>query len=142
MLQDQRCLDSCAEPYKQRWPSKTGDGDQVNAGEEDSVWIKKGATLSDKSAREEYGLTQEEIIKAMKQGKLQYRVNSVFGNPFLRLIRGEVEALVSSKAGQEGLKNRKLRRELAEIEKALRSLRKQVVRLETRKSELLSQVGN
>ena len=41
--------------------------------EGDSVWAKKGATLSDKSAREEFGLTQEEIVQAIKNGKLQYR---------------------------------------------------------------------
>ncbi|NOR78810.1 MAG: hypothetical protein GQ523_10460 [Methanophagales archaeon] len=29
-----------------------------------SVWVKKGATLSDKSARNEFGLTQEEITVA------------------------------------------------------------------------------
>jgi hypothetical protein len=40
--------------------------------------FKKGATLSDKSARKEFGLTQEEIIGAIKDGKLQYRINSVF----------------------------------------------------------------
>jgi hypothetical protein len=28
-----------------------------------AAWIKKGATLSDKSARKEFGLTQEEIIE-------------------------------------------------------------------------------
>jgi len=41
----------------------------------DSVWTKKGGMLSDKSARKEFGLTQEEIIEAMKGGKLQYRLN-------------------------------------------------------------------
>jgi hypothetical protein len=35
-----------------------------------SVWAKKGATLSDKSARTEFGLTQEEIIEAIRGGKL------------------------------------------------------------------------
>ena len=41
----------------------------------DSVWTKKGGTLSDKSARKEFGLTQEEIIDAIKGGKLQFRKN-------------------------------------------------------------------
>ena len=40
-----------------------------------SVWTQKGATLSDKSARKEFGLSQEEIIKAIKSKKLQYREN-------------------------------------------------------------------
>ena len=30
----------------------------------DSEWQGKGATLSDKTARKEYGLTQDEIVRA------------------------------------------------------------------------------
>ena len=44
-------------------------------------WSQKGATLSDKSARQEYGLTQQEIIAAIRAGKLQYREGSMHGNP-------------------------------------------------------------
>ena len=36
-------------------------------------WVRKGATLSDKTARAEFGLTQDEIIAAIRAGKLQYR---------------------------------------------------------------------
>ncbi len=35
-------------------------------------WSQKGATLSDKSARQEFGLTQQEIIAAIRAGRLQY----------------------------------------------------------------------
>ena len=34
-------------------------------------WGRKGATLSDKTAREEFGLTQDEIIAAIRAGKLR-----------------------------------------------------------------------
>ena len=37
------------------------------------MWSRKGATLSDKSARQEFGLTQDEIIAAIRAGKLQFR---------------------------------------------------------------------
>ena len=47
----------------------------------DSIWRQKGATLSDKSARHEFGLTQEEIFGAMRAGKLQFQQNSMHGNP-------------------------------------------------------------
>ena len=46
-----------------------------------SIWRQKGATLSDKSARQEFGLTQEEIFGAMRAGKLQFQQNSMHGNP-------------------------------------------------------------
>ena len=103
-----------------------------------SVWTKKGATLSDKSARKEYGLTQEEIIEAIKAGKLQYRQNNVFGNPYLKLVRSEVEALVDEKYGNNYLKKKKVKKELAQVTKELKRLKAQVVSLEQRKTELLA----
>lgn len=75
--------------------------------EPNSAWFKKGATLSDKSVRKEFGLTQEEIIKGIEDGKLHYHVNSVFGNPYLKLIRSEVEAFVDEKHGSNYLKKKK-----------------------------------
>src|SRR5215472_6451528 len=39
----------------------------------DRQWGRKGATLSDKTARQQYGLTQDEIYAAIDAGKLQYR---------------------------------------------------------------------
>ena len=33
-----------------------------------AIWSRKGATLSDKSARKEFGLTQEEIYTAFRAG--------------------------------------------------------------------------
>jgi hypothetical protein len=44
-------------------------------------WSRKGATLSDKSARKEFGLTQEAIVAAIDAGQLQYRVGVIHGNP-------------------------------------------------------------
>jgi hypothetical protein len=35
---------------------------------DDSVWQRKGATLSDKTARKEYGLTQVEALVKKKHG--------------------------------------------------------------------------
>jgi hypothetical protein len=106
------------------------------SGEAESVWAKKGATLSDKSARKEFGLTQEEIIEAIKAGKLQYRQNNVFGNPYLRLVRNEVEALVDEKYGHHYLKKKKIKQELAQVSGELKRLKAQVILLEQRKTEL------
>lgn len=36
-------------------------------------WEKKGGTFSDKTAFEEFGLTQNDIINAINEGKLQFR---------------------------------------------------------------------
>ncbi len=103
-----------------------------------SVWVKKGATLSDKSARKEFGLTQEEIIEAINDGKLQYRTNVIFGNPYFKLVRSEVEAFVDEKYGCNYLKKKKIKNELAQVNKELKRLKAQVVSIEQRKVELLA----
>ena len=53
----------------------TGDGADL-----DSEWQRKGATLSDKTARMELGLTQDEIVQAIRAGNLQYREGSMHGD--------------------------------------------------------------
>jgi hypothetical protein len=67
-------------------------------------WGRKGATLSDKTARTEFGLTQDEIVAAIRAGKLQYRQSSMHGNTWLRLLRREVEELVRSRNGEAYLR--------------------------------------
>jgi hypothetical protein len=89
----------------------------------DSEWQRKGATLSDKTARKEFGLTQDEIVQGIRAGKLQYRRNSAHGNPFLRLLRREVEALVKKKHGVDFLKERQTNTELARINHELKRLK-------------------
>jgi len=69
---------------------------------------------------------------------LQYRNNNVFGNPYLRLVRSEVEALVDEKYGNNYLKKKKIKKELAQTNKELKRLKAQVASLEQRKAELLA----
>lgn len=106
----------------------------------DANWTQKGATLSDKSARQEFGLTQQEIIAAIRAGKLQYRENHIHGNPYLRLLRHEVEALVRDKSGQEGLRKKKLQKELADINKEARKLKTRLNAIERRRAELMKEL--
>jgi len=86
----------------------------------DSEWQRKGATLSDKTARTEFGLTQAEIVQAIRAGKLQYRRNSIHGNPFLRLLRREIEVLVKGKHGEDYLRDQRSKTELARINRDLK----------------------
>jgi hypothetical protein len=107
----------------------------------DSEWQRKGATLSDKTAREAFGLTQDEIVRAIGTGTLRYREGSMYGNPWLRLLRREVEALVREKHGNNYLKDRQAKTELACIKRELRKLKGQIARLEERKSKLIGGLG-
>jgi len=99
-------------------------------------WSQKGATLSDKSARQEYGLTQQEIIAAIRAGKLQYREGCMHGNPWLRLLRHEVEALVEDKGGQGHLYKKKLQKERADLDKEARKIKTRLKAIERRRAEL------
>ena len=92
-------------------------------------WGRKGATLSDKMARSEYGLTQEQIYAAINA------VSSSTGprdarNPWLRLLRREVEDLVATRSGDRYLRERKARTELAQVNRELKQLQAQLAALE------------
>jgi hypothetical protein len=104
-------------------------------------WQRKGATLSDKTARKEFGLTQEQIVKAIRAGKMQFRYNAIHGNPFLRLLRREVEALVTNERGNHYLDNRKATAELARVNKERKLLKTQLAALEERKSRLMEELS-
>jgi hypothetical protein len=107
----------------------------------DSEWHRKGATLSDKTTRKEYGLTEDEIVRAIRAGKLQYREGSMHGNPWLRLLRREVEALVKQKHGSDHLKVQRTKTELARINRKLKEMKTQVAALEERKARLMAALG-
>ena len=104
-------------------------------------WVRKGATLSDKTARAEFGLTQDEIIAGIRAGKLQYRPSSIHGNPWLRLLRREVEDLVSARRGERYLREQQARAELKRVNRELRQLRAQLTALEARRAALLSELA-
>ena len=106
-----------------------------------SIWAGKGATLSDKSARQEFGLTQQEIIAAIGAGKLQFQQNYMHGNPWFRLLRHEVEALVREKGGQDHLRRKKLQKELTDLDKESRKIKTRLKAIERRRAELMAELG-
>jgi hypothetical protein len=104
-------------------------------------WGRKGATLSDKTARSEYGLTQEEIFAAIDAGQLEYRPAAIHENPWLRLLRREVEDLARTRHGERYLRERKARTELSQVNRELKQLRAQLLTLEERRAALLAELA-
>jgi hypothetical protein len=111
----------------------------MEAGAEE--WARKGATLSDKTARSEYGLTQEQIYDAIDAGKLQYRPAAMHGNPWLRLLRREVENLVAAQSGDAHLREQQARTELAQVNRELKQLRARLKTLEERRAALQAELA-
>ncbi len=104
-------------------------------------WQRKGATLSDKTARKEFGLTQDEIYGAIDAGALQYRQAAMHGSPWLRLLRREVEALARTSHGDRYVNERQAKAELAGVNREIRRLRTELAALEERRSKLSSDLG-
>jgi len=82
------------------------------------------------NARKEFGLTQDEIVAAIDAGQLQYRVGVIHGNPWLRLLRREIEDLMDSTYNDHHHRQRRARAELARVDRDLKQLRAQVATLE------------
>jgi hypothetical protein len=107
----------------------------------EAQWRRKGATLSDKTARAEFGLTQEETVQAIEDGELQFRYGSIHGHPWLRLLRREVEALVKDRHGGEHLQGRLIKTDLAQVDRELKRLKAEIATLEERRAELVAGLG-
>ena len=62
-------------------------------------------------------------------------------NPWLRLLRREVEELVSTRHGKRYLQERQPRAELKQVNRELKQLCAQVAALEEKRSVLLAELG-
>jgi len=65
----------------------------------------------------------------------------MYGNPWLRLLRREVEELVKKKHGDNYLKDQQAKTELTRIDRELRRLKTQIAALEERKSKLTADLA-
>jgi hypothetical protein len=99
-------------------------------------WNRKGASLSDVTVEKEYGVTRDFIVKGIQAGKLEYRDGAVWGNPYLRVLRSQLEQYIAEQLGPEHLASRKALTELQAIRKEIAKIRRKLGVLETRKAEL------
>lgn len=98
----------------------------------------RAPTLSDKTARKEFGLTQDEIVGAIDAGQLQYPFGVIHGNPWLRLLRREVEELMDSTYTDRDYRHRRAKAELARVDRDLKKLRAEVAALDDHRAELIA----
>jgi len=99
-------------------------------------WQRKGATLSDATALKEYGVSRDFIVKGIREGKLEYREGAIWGNPYLRLLRSQLEKYIAEQQGGKQLASAKNKTELRKVKKEISQLEKKLAALRIRKSEL------
>jgi len=99
-------------------------------------WNRKGATLSDVTANTEYGVDRDFIIKGIETGKLEYRDGAIWGNPYLRILRSQLEKYIAEKLGQDYLLRVNAQTELRRIRKEISELNKKLNLLQDRKADL------
>ncbi len=110
---------------------------RLGEGESHPGWRQRGGALSHNTACREYGLTWDEIVEGIRAEKLQYRHGSMHGNPFLRLLRDEVEALVGELRGAREVRDRRLKARVAGFDREIRSFRRKIAALEKNRARLL-----
>jgi len=89
-------------------------------------WVRKGAVLSEVTAQKEYGVTRDFIVEAIQAGKLEFREGAVWGNPYLKILRSQLEVYIAEKFGSEYLVRTKARSELRTINKEIAHLKKKL----------------
>ena len=99
-------------------------------------WNRKGAVLSDVTAQKEYGVTRDFIVKGIQAGKLEYRDGAVWGNPYLRVLRSQLEPYMAAVLGSEYLLTTKAQTELRVVRKEIAEINQRLAALEARKAEL------
>ena len=99
-------------------------------------WNLKGATLSDKTAQKEFGVSRAFIVEGIRSGKLEYREGAIWGNPYLRLLRSQLERYVAEQLGDDRLSTGKNQTELRKIKREIGALTKRLRELQTRRAEL------
>ena len=103
-------------------------------------WNRKGATLSDVTAKKEYGVDRDFIVKGIRAGKLEYREGAIWGNPYLRLLRSQLEQYIAEELGKDRLSSVKKQTELRKIKKEITNLKKRLNELQARRMELEKQM--
>jgi hypothetical protein len=99
-------------------------------------WNRKGATLSDVTATKEYGVSRDFIMKGIRAGQLEYREGAIWGNPYLRLLRSQLERYIAEERGGDRLASAKIQTALRQCKKEMASLKRRLTELQARRTEL------
>jgi hypothetical protein len=104
-------------------------------------WNRKGATLSDVTAKAEYSVSRDFIVNGIQTGKLEYREGAIWGNPYLRVLRSQLEQYIAEALGEDYLRRVKNQTELRRVKKEIAEIKKKLAGLQERQKELEVSLG-
>lgn len=78
-------------------------------------------------------MSREFIVQGIRSGQLEYREGAVWGNPYLRGLRRQLEKYIAEKLGGDYLKRLKDQTALRAIKKGMADLKKRLDVLQARK---------
>ena len=99
-------------------------------------WNRKGTTLSHATAHKEYGVSQDFIVSGIQSGKLEYREGAIWGNPYLKILKSQLEKYIIEQLGSNHLASRKSQTELRNVNKEIADMKKKLAELQARKAEI------
>ena len=99
-------------------------------------WNRKGATLSNVTAKAEYGVDWDFVVKGIEAQRLEYREGAIWGNPYLKILRSQLEKYIAQELGEDYLVKVKAQTELRRIKKEIAELQKRLNELQNRKNDL------
>jgi hypothetical protein len=102
-------------------------------------WTLKGATLSNVTAKKEYGVEWDFVVEGIQAGKLEYRKGNMWGNPYVKVLRSQLEKYITEKLGKDHLQTGKTQTELMKIKKEMTTLKKRLDVLQARRREIEKQ---
>ena len=81
-------------------------------------------------------MSRDFIVKGIRAGKLEYRDGAIWGNPYLRLLRSQLERYIVEELGADRLSSSKNQAELRKIKKEMADLKRRLDELQVRRMEL------
>jgi uncharacterized protein (DUF3084 family) len=81
-------------------------------------------------------VNREFVIKGIEAGMLEYRDGVMWGNPYLRILRSQLEKYIIEELGEIYLERVKAEAELRKTKKEITGLKKKMNALQERKAHL------
>lgn len=76
------------------------------------------------------------MLKGIRAGKLECREGAIWGNPYLRVLRSQLEQYIAEELGADRLSSGKNQTELRQIKKEMADLKKRLAVLQARRTDL------